>query len=182
MPDALRAVAVLLVVFVSAAAAEPSAAPSPVGPPANQSAWVGTWELDKKASDPIDHMIELMEVPWYLRALANTFTPTFIIAVDGKGFDWSSKTPLGSKTQHLRADGVAYPGEDQLDRKFTQTSRWTPAGGLVVDRTTEIPSGKKVAVQSNWTVDGNTMTNQMKVTPPDGKAFELKRVFEREAS
>lgn len=183
MREALRSVPVLAVILqltvCVAQAAEP--APSAEEAPADQSSWVGTWALDKKASDPIEPMLELMDVPWYLKTLAKTFTPQFTISVDGAGFDWASKSPLGSRTQHFRADGVSYPGEDQLDRKFTQASQWD-GDALVVDRTTDLPSGKKMAVQSRWTLEGNTLTSHMTVTPEGAKPMELRRVFQREPS
>lgn len=174
----MRRVAILLActlpfVSVQAAGAEDA------GPPPDQSAWVGTWQLDKAASDDSAPMLDAMDVPWYVRPLAGAFTPEFQVTQEGPGFAWASQTPLGSRTQHFRADHAPYDGTDLLDRSFEQSSWWQPDGHLVVDRETTLPDGKKVDVRSEWVLAGDQLTNQMKVRPESGKPFELERVFKR---
>ncbi len=158
-----------------AAAAEPEPAP-----PADHAAWAGAWELDKEKSDPPDPMLEVMEVPWYLKALAKTFTPVLHMSVDGPGLELETKTPLGDRTQALRVDGVEYPGSDQLDRKFDQKSTWGPDGHLIVDRLTVLPSGKKARVKSDWQLSDATLTNDMTVRVGEAAPFQLRRVFVRD--
>lgn len=182
MMNAARFVVALLTVVVlaeSGVGAESVEPTAPTAPP-DQKAWVGIWTLDKEASDPIDQMMDVLEVPWYAKALAGTFTPSFTVTLHGAGLDWASESPLGSRTQYFRMDGAIYPGTDQLDRKFKQSSRWAPDGKLIIDRTTELPSGNNVAVRSRWALEGDQLTNHLKVEPSEAKPFELHRVFVRE--
>lgn len=184
----LWVLAVCLIVASSATAEEPppsapsvAAAAAPAGS-ADHAAWVGTWTLDEDASDPIEKMLDVMDVSWYVRAVAKAFTPQFEVAEEGRGLAWTSSTPLGTRTQHFRADDVDYPGEDQLERTFVQKSVWAPDGHLLVDRTTTLPSGKKVTVRSDWSLDGSKLVNHLNVTPEDAEPFRLKRVFVRQGS
>jgi len=162
----------LLATLAPAVAAEP--------PAARHAAWAGTWVLDKARSDPLDQMLDVMEVSWYVRALARLFTPTIVITTAGDGLDMSSETPLGSHVENMRVDGIDRAGSDLLDRSFQQRSRWGPAGALVVDRTTDLPSGKKIQVQSHWRLAGDALTNDIEVQPASTAPFEMHRVFVRE--
>ena len=182
----------VLAAFLIAASSATGEEPPPSVPPgetapattdaadrADHAAWVGTWTLDEDASDSIEKMLDVMDVSWYVRAVAKAFTPQFEVAEEGRGLAWTSSTPLGTRTQHFRADDVDYPGEDQLERTFVQRSVWAPDGHLLVDRTTTLPSGKKVRVRSNWSLDGATLVNHLNVTPEDADPFQLRRVFVR---
>ncbi len=183
----LTFLAVFLIAASSARAEEPppsvpSVAKAPAAADAastDHAAWVGTWTLDEDASDPIDKMLDVMDVSWYVRAVAKAFTPQFEVAEEGRGFAWTSSTPLGTRTQHFRVDDVDYPGDDQLERAFVQKSVWAPDRHLLVVRTTTLPSGKKVTVRSDWSLDGSNLVNHLNVTPEDADPFHLRRVFVR---
>ncbi|MDG2303554.1 MAG: hypothetical protein P8R42_02685 [Candidatus Binatia bacterium] len=103
-----------------------------------------------------------MEAPWYMRSLA-----------------MATNTPLGSRTQTLRADGKDYPGTYQLDRKLEQSSQSEKNHHFVVDRTTKLPSGKQATVRSDWNVHSDTLTNETKVEVAGSSPLEIGRVFER---
>ncbi len=174
----MSAVALMLAVALLRPVSAPSAEPAPAG---EHAAWIGSWTLDKEKSDPPGRMLEAMEVPWYVKSLAKAFTPVLQISLDGSGLKMAMKTPLGGRTQDLRADDVGYPGSDQLDRKFEEKSQWAAGGSLVVDRTTDLPSGKKASVRSNWQLGDDALTNEMKVKIGDASPFDVRRVFVRES-
>lgn len=143
------------------------------------SAWFGRWTLDDTRSDPPEQMLDVMEVPWYLKAVAIAFTPSFRIERDGSGLVIDSKTPLGSRRQRLTGDGDVQEGEDALGRAFRETSRWGPDGSILVHRETDLPSGKVARVDTTWRVEDDLLSNQMEVKVGDGKPFPYRRVFAR---
>ncbi len=157
-------------------------APASAAEGVDVSAWIGSWTLDAQRSDPPGRLLDALEMPWFARAAAKAFTPRFTLEARGGGLSMRTKTPLGTRTQPLPADGSERQGSDHFDRTFRETSQWASPGVLVVERATNLPSGAVLHLRSKWRLDGATLRNEIEATVGSEPPFGLRRTFVRDDS
>lgn len=156
-----------------AASDEPASAPDPTR-------FAGTWKLDAERSDSSLPMLEALEAPWFARRAMSSFRTTLTITSKGSGLHVRSSAPMGrSREREMPGDGSELRGEDQLGRRFVETSRWSEAGSeMLIERSVELEEGRTARIEGRWQRSGDVIEIDTRVRAA-GEPVRVKRVFQR---
>ena len=142
--------------------------------------WVGTWLLDREASDSVEPMLVAMRAPWIARKAAAVMTPTMTItALEHGGLRVVNDNPIRQTDEEIFVDGVARERRDALDRKVVRSAAWSEAGQLVVRNLNHVERDEVVEVTSTWSVAGNTLEISNAIQAEDGPIV-IRRVFRKQ--
>ena len=143
-------------------------------------AWVGTWHLDRDASDSVEPMLAAMKTPWIVRKLAATMAPTMTItSLRHGGLRVVNENPIRKTDQEIFVDGVKRERLDPLDRKVVRSATWNAAGQLVVKNWNHVEEDDVVEVTSTWSLAGNTLEISNALEREDD-AILIRRVFRKQ--
>ncbi|MEM7413499.1 MAG: hypothetical protein AAF430_24920 [Myxococcota bacterium] len=154
--------------FASATAAENASDPG--------DSYIGVWQLDGDASDPIGPLLEVMEAPWVARKMADVMEPTLTITPLGDGLRIVNENPIQTTDTPMPADGVERERKDPLGRKVVSSEVWNDAGELVVTQQNYVDADRIVVITSTWARVDDHLELRNRIDTDDGP-MRIRRVF-----
>lgn len=139
----------------------------------------GSWELDRQASEDLTPLLEAQGVPWYRRSLAKKLQVTQHIETQDDGLHVTLETPAGSRSEHLRLDGIERAAD--WEGRAVQLSSEARADGSIVSRTrTETEQGAMTTVTvRRLDPSGDVLLQTLVLERPGQAEIEVTRVFRR---
>ncbi|MEZ4321691.1 MAG: lipocalin/fatty-acid binding family protein [Myxococcota bacterium] len=131
----------------------------------------GTWQLDAKASDPLDPLLEARGVGWLERKVAARMRPVLTIRSEGDGLVVTTDSSLGSHSETWVPDGVERDHTGQDGRTAKCRTAWEQEV-LVV----RCAAGTGGFVVRRSVVDGR-LEQHLRFEPTDAEPVEVRRVF-----
>jgi hypothetical protein len=140
----------------------------------------GTWKFDPKASSDVSKLLAHFEANFLVRSLAGSVAPTNIITFKSDRMELKVESVI-NKHSTLVLDGATPTGDDMFGHAVSYTS--TLEGEAVVSHGTVAgKDGKPEGLDMRRTVEPDgRMQLKMTITPTQGEAIEIRRVFNRVA-
>lgn len=140
----------------------------------------GDWVLDEDASQPLDAILKLQDVPWYKRAVAETLDARVTIRQSGDALTLTFDNIAGDAVQELRIGAGPHPTVNPAGMPATLTTRWD-GDALVAEGPATTDDGTRGVMTERRTLsaDGRTMTLQVTAELPGVGAASTVRVFRR---
>ncbi len=139
----------------------------------------GTWELDLKASDSMDRILELQGVNFLARQLVKNFKVTQTIERQGDKILFTVKNVRGSQVYEFFINGQSQQLKEGIEASI-QLDAATET--FISDIEMETPKGKILAeVKRHLSEDDpSTLVQRMTLTDPvSGESHTLDRIFRR---
>lgn len=139
----------------------------------------GTWQLDSKASQIPELLMELQNASWMERKAASLMSPTQIIVQQADRVDITVKSPLVNRTETLLLNGEPQTKTTRRVGEVVVSSSWEGAT-LVTHSQMNTPKGEvKTISRRRLDPDQQTITVELEVIAPDGRQQTTNRVFRR---
>ena len=139
----------------------------------------GQWQLDVKASDSMDPILEAVGLSFLERALFNNSVVTHIITQTAERFTIEVKTAFFSRTDNLPLNGEPTPTVDPAGRPVESTSVWSDDARQLITRIRVTPDQQEFTMTRSLDEGQDTMEVLIEFFPKEGKSLTSRRVYRR---
>lgn len=137
---------------------------------------VGTWALDKSASEPVDELLRAQGVGAVKRKMAASIDVELTITRAGDGVTVNTLAAGNARSETIQADGTERSVTNDRGT-FQVTASWQGEDLVVVARSAD---GGSVTTRRSVSDDDKTLTQAVAMKTPDRKTISANRVFRRE--
>lgn len=138
----------------------------------------GTWQLDRKASDSPEELLQAQGVGFMKRKAAAGLDVTQNITQEGDQLTIQTVTSANTKTDTIEVDGET---RSVQGKRGTAKVRHEWRGEVLVTTSTmPMKDGEgQIVTQRSLSDDGKTLTQRIELTRPDGSKVSLNRIFRK---
>jgi len=142
----------------------------------------GHWVLDQTASEPMEALMKLQDVPWAVRKVAEGFDNEFKAAQGPKGLTISFDNWIGDFNQELVFDAKPHTTQNPAGRKTTFSTSWSEDGATLVSSGPVDLDGAMgtLTERRSLSADKKTLTLLVSMVVSGGQSATARRVYIRQ--